>query len=114
MDRTDRVVILLRPPAEFPAPTADRPRAEPDAGDLQAGTAELVRPEPRLLHRASIETKLLVSLTSAPAKAFPCPAGNTVWMLEAVSHLRPGRSGPVRDRSCSSSDCCAAWWLRGT
>jgi len=35
-------------------------------------------------------------------------------MLEAVSHLRPGRSGPVRDRSCSSSDCCAAWWLRGT
>jgi hypothetical protein len=36
VDRGDRLVILLWTPAELPAPAADRPCAEADAGDLQA------------------------------------------------------------------------------
>jgi hypothetical protein len=44
LDRGDRVAVLLRPPAELPAGAADRPSAEPDAGDLEPGRAELNRP----------------------------------------------------------------------
>ena len=35
-------VVVLRSPAELPAPAADRPGAEADAGDLEARLANLV------------------------------------------------------------------------
>jgi hypothetical protein len=41
VDRGDRLLIVLRAPAELPTPAADRPRAEPEARYLHAGVPEL-------------------------------------------------------------------------
>src|SRR5581483_8210820 len=53
VDRGDRLLVVLRSPAELPAAATDRPRAEPDAGDLKAGIAELGRFECCLVHGCS-------------------------------------------------------------
>ena len=39
VDRGERMLVLLRSPPEFPATSADGPRAEPDARYLEAGPA---------------------------------------------------------------------------
>src|SRR5437868_5958320 len=41
MDGGDRLLVLLGAPAELPTAAADGPGAEPDAGYLEAGLAEL-------------------------------------------------------------------------
>jgi hypothetical protein len=41
VDRLDRLLVLLWSPAELPATASDRPRAEPDTGDIQTGASEL-------------------------------------------------------------------------
>jgi len=51
VDGCDRVVVLLRVPAELPATAADRPSAEPEARDLHAGGPEHAPLELRLQHR---------------------------------------------------------------
>ena len=53
VDRGDRLLIVLRTPAELPVPAADRPRAEADAGDLEARLAELCCLECCLVHGRS-------------------------------------------------------------
>src|SRR5690349_8057155 len=53
VDRSDRLFVVLRPPAVLPVAAAERPRAEPDAGDLQAGAAELCCLQCCLLHGCS-------------------------------------------------------------
>src|SRR5439155_12719572 len=50
VDRRDRLLVLLRAPAELPAAAADSPRAEADAGDLETGMAQLRCRELCLLH----------------------------------------------------------------
>jgi len=40
VDRGDRFVIVLGPPAVLPVASAERPRAKPDAGDRRPGVAE--------------------------------------------------------------------------
>jgi hypothetical protein len=50
VDRGERLLVVLRAPGELPATAADGPRAEADAGDVQAGGAELRGLECRLLH----------------------------------------------------------------
>src|SRR5262249_59016348 len=40
VDRSDRLLVVLRAPALDPAAPADRPRAEPDRRELEAGCAE--------------------------------------------------------------------------
>ena len=41
----DRLVVVLRSPPELPPAAPDRPGAEADPGDLQAGGTELSRPQ---------------------------------------------------------------------
>jgi hypothetical protein len=53
VDRSDRLIIVLRPPAELPASAADRPRAEPEPGDFQARLTELCRLKCCRVHRGS-------------------------------------------------------------
>jgi len=60
--RGDRLLVFLGSPAEFPASSADRPGAEPDAGDLEAGIAELGGLQLRGLHDAPFK---LVSASSS-------------------------------------------------
>ena len=73
VDGRDRLVILLRSPAELPATAADGPGAEANAADLQAGIAQRAGPELCLLHDAlpSTETVLLVSDSARTAAAIP-------------------------------------------
>src|SRR5688500_3578699 len=40
VDGSDRVPVVLRPPAALPVAAADRPGAEPDTRDREAGSAE--------------------------------------------------------------------------
>jgi hypothetical protein len=54
VDRLDRLLVILRAPAELPATAADRPGAEANAGDLQTGVPQLSRLEPCLLHDFSL------------------------------------------------------------
>ena len=61
LDRGHRLGVVLRAPAELPVPAPDRPRAEPDTGDLQAGPAELGSRKRRLLHVQPLIPKLIVS-----------------------------------------------------
>ena len=53
VDRGDRVVVLLWSPAELPPAAPDRPGAEADGGDLEAGRPQLTGVEPRLLQLRS-------------------------------------------------------------
>ena len=103
VDRGDRLVIGLRPPAALPA-TADCPRAEAHAGDLQAGAAQRAGPKLCLLHVSSsalecpadgteeghfdIKTIPLVSFIVAREWGSLFPA----W----ASRSRRGRLGPTR------------------
>src|SRR4051794_26242665 len=69
MDRLDRVVVVLPAPPELPAAAPDRPRAEADTGDLEAGRAEGGRLQLRLLH-----VLLLLGWRSRPGRsARPSP-----------------------------------------
>jgi len=55
VDRRDRLGVLLRTPAELPASSADCPGAEPDAGYLKAGVAELCGLQLRYLHCRALQ-----------------------------------------------------------
>ena len=78
-------LVVLRAPAELPAAAADRPGAEADAGDLEAGVAELCGLELCLVHGGSFRWRWVVGCEVGACGRRPSSAGVAARIPSASS-----------------------------
>src|SRR5438445_13445495 len=95
MDRRDRLVVVLRSPAPVVVRAAERPGAEPDARDLQAGVPERFHRfrDPATSPASTGGVAAIGEVTRSSRPQAPAVRPVATAALTLLTHSRPRRAG---------------------